>query len=529
MTTRKRRESIQRVIVVLEGEKVYTEKTGIAPLRRATKYMNTSDDKILVLTLLSVDGYGPSSSKGFDRDHQCKYTCEDDPYIRFLRQHISQRKEDYRRIFRPFYERCKSNGVKFLVKIDAGFQPKDIIAEEANNVGATWIIIDSSFTRHLTFKLSGIECNVSLVSDVEEPMVQSHFTANDDELESSMLMEVSHNPKSQKLMKGPATQKEPPIYHWPSTRREIKQETICEPPKENKIPSQVEFTRTSNVPHSNFRASKPDLKVEKPQQLSWEAILQITKRFSTRDWNVQDKNYSTYIGYFDHHHVLVKRLLAAYSRGILEAEMKAALSVRHKNVTVLTGPERRELKFEGRMKIALGIAQGIRYMHEECPQGPVIHGGLDPFNIFVGRNLQPMISGFGKATWLYYEQVSSNLFNSRCFLEASLGHESTALVKNDVQAFGVLLLRLFCRASAPEDDQSLIEWSRPLMLKRKFHELLEEDSELSDMHGIYRVMAAATACTRTKPTSRPYITQVICLLKGEQFCDMQTSPSDGSF
>lgn len=111
MTTRKRRESIQRVIVVLEGEKVYTEKTGVAPLWRASKYASNTDDEILVLTLLPVDGNGSSSSKGFGGDHQCKYTCEDDPYVRFLRQQVSQRKQDYRRIFRPFYERCKSNGV----------------------------------------------------------------------------------------------------------------------------------------------------------------------------------------------------------------------------------------------------------------------------------------------------------------------------------------------------------------------------------------------------------------------------------
>lgn len=32
--------------------------------------------------------------------------------------------------------------VKFQVKIAAGCQPMDIITEEANNAGATWIIID---------------------------------------------------------------------------------------------------------------------------------------------------------------------------------------------------------------------------------------------------------------------------------------------------------------------------------------------------------------------------------------------------
>lgn len=46
--------------------------------------------------------------------------------------------------------------------------------------------------------------------------------------------------------------------------------------------------------------------------------------------------------------------------------------------------------------------------------------------------------------------------------------------------------------------------ARPLMLERKFHELLEQNWEASDMHAFYRVMAAAIQCTKSKPTSRPF-------------------------
>lgn len=31
---------------------------------------------------------------------------------------------------------------------------------------------------------------------------------------------------------------------------------------------------------------------------------------------------------------------------------------------------------------AIEIARGVRYMHEECPQGPVVHGKLLISNIF---------------------------------------------------------------------------------------------------------------------------------------------------
>lgn len=56
--------------------------------------------------------------------------------------------------------------------------------------------------------------------------------------------------------------------------------------------------------------------------------------------------------------------------------------------------ERREnpqLAFEDNMKIAIGIAQGLQYMHEECPRGPVVHGNLRPCHIFLRDDLQPKV------------------------------------------------------------------------------------------------------------------------------------------
>ncbi|XWS46617.1 hypothetical protein CRYUN_Cryun14cG0083700 [Craigia yunnanensis] len=245
MTTRKRRENIQRVIVVLQGEKVSTEKIGIVPLWRASKYVSNTEDEILVLNLLSLDGSEPSSSKGFHGDHQCNYTCEEDPYIRFLRQEIRQRKEDYKRIFRPFY---------------IGYCLIPLLSPSPVSLVLSVPLQDTSISG-----LSGIQCNVSLVSDVEGALVHDHLIAKD-ESKSSMLMEITHNPKSPKLMKGSTSQEEQSICHWPSTSREIEQETMCEPLIENETPGQVEPTGTTDVPYSNFsaRVSEADFMVERP-------------------------------------------------------------------------------------------------------------------------------------------------------------------------------------------------------------------------------------------------------------------------
>ncbi|KAK8718128.1 hypothetical protein V6N13_045373 [Hibiscus sabdariffa] len=109
MTTRKRRESAHRVIVVLEGEKVATDKRGVVPLPRASKYAsNNTLDGILDLALLSVEGSGPSSSKGYHGDHCCNYTYGDDPYNRFLRRQVSQKKRITGEFSDPFMKDSKA-------------------------------------------------------------------------------------------------------------------------------------------------------------------------------------------------------------------------------------------------------------------------------------------------------------------------------------------------------------------------------------------------------------------------------------
>ncbi|KAK1560863.1 hypothetical protein Q3G72_031704 [Acer saccharum] len=567
MMIRKRRESKQSVVVVLEGLTVSTEKrvVALAPLKKAMVDVNNADDEILVLTLLYMKESGD--------DHCNNQSCSEDyAHFNFLREEISKRKKIFVQIFKPFYYSCRRNGVKFQVKIAAGFQPKDIIIEEANNAKATWIVMDRCFVRDLNFQLSGTECDVSLVSedgdgdedeDKSISMVKNHFLSGDDGSECSMLMEVNQNyPKSAKLMEASVMQQKPCVCPLspvlPLSSLSISETTSRESEKQqenenlrNLKPSKDETSLHDDTPR-NCSIAKFMLNV--PLQLSWEEIMEMTGNFSTKVCT--GLNYTAYLGYLTEHEsfVLVKRFTEdAISRAIFEVEKKAALSMHHKNIlgllgyhhsentTVLVYPHPKEgtldnilcgiweseliLKFQEKLKIAIGIAQGVRYMHEECPQGPLVHGDLQLRNIFLRHDLRPLISGFGKAKWLHLERVPS-VSDKRDQFEDTLDHGAMELVKSDVFSFGVLLIRLFSRRSMPQDDRSLIEWARPLMLQRKFHELLEEDLEISDMHGIYRVMAAATQSTMSKPMLRPCMSEVISILKGEDYSAIEPSPSD---
>lgn len=120
MMTGERRENKQSVLVVLEGIKASKEKTGIAPLCKAMCEVSNEEDEILVLTILPAkeeSGTGTFSdvvnSECFSDHHlQCNQSRRENSYINFFRQEITQKKEVYRQIFRPFYDTCKANGVR---------------------------------------------------------------------------------------------------------------------------------------------------------------------------------------------------------------------------------------------------------------------------------------------------------------------------------------------------------------------------------------------------------------------------------
>ncbi|KAF5937325.1 hypothetical protein HYC85_024831 [Camellia sinensis] len=174
------------------------------------------------------------------------------------------------------------------------------------------------------------------------------------------------------------------------------------------------------------------------------------------------------------------------------------------------GKQRTNVTFQEKIKIAIGIGEGVRYMHEECPRGPIVHGDLRPCNIFLNFDLEPQITGFGNATWLHLKQGLPISSNSSHFYTA---------------------IRSLFSKYLP------LSQARPLLLQRAFHKLLDEDMEDLDVYGIFRVMCVASQCINTKPISRPIIESsssrleypktrlIISVLKGETSCAMQLSPS----
>lgn len=56
-----------------------------------------------------------------------------------------------------------------------------------------------------------------------------------------------------------------------------------------------------------------------------------------------------------------------------------------------TGESANLLEWHNRRAIAIGIAKGLRFLHEECRGGPIIHRDLRPSNILLTHDFVPMV------------------------------------------------------------------------------------------------------------------------------------------
>lgn len=46
------------------------------------------------------------------------------------------------------------------------------------------------------------------------------------------------------------------------------------------------------------------------------------------------------------------------------------------------------------MKVAIGAARGLRYLHEDCRVGCIVHRDFKPNNILLTHDFEPMVSLF---------------------------------------------------------------------------------------------------------------------------------------
>ncbi|CAL9084612.1 unnamed protein product [Musa textilis] len=178
-----------------------------------------------------------------------------------------------------------------------------------------------------------------------------------------------------------------------------------------------------------------------------------------------------------------------------------------------------------RLKIAVGSAKGLAYLHEDC-HPRIIHRDIKTANILLDNKFEAMVADFGlaKLSSDTNTHVSTRVMGTFGYLAPEYASSGKLTDKSDVFSFGVMLLELIT-GRRPVDttgdmDDSLVDWARPLLARaladENFDELVDPRLENNyDPGEMARMASSAAAAVRHSARRRPRMSQIVRALEGD--------------
>ncbi|XP_039122912.1 proline-rich receptor-like protein kinase PERK13 [Dioscorea cayenensis subsp. rotundata] len=284
---------------------------------------------------------------------------------------------------------------------------------------------------------------------------------------------------------------------------------------------------------------------------TYEELMDITNGFSYDTLIGEGGFGSVYKGMLpDGKAVAIKQLKAGGGQGEKEfrAEVDVISRVHHRHLVSLVGyclaEHRRMLVFEflpnktlehhlhgkglpvlewpKRLRIAIGSARGLSYLHEDC-HPRIIHRDIKSANILLDESFEAQVADFGLARFANddsHTHVSTRVMGTFGYLAPEYATSGKLTDKSDVFSFGVVLLELITGRRPVFGDESLVEWARPLLVNAletgEYEDLVDPRLENNfAKNEMSRMIEVAAACVRHSAPKRPRMVQVLRTLDSE--------------
>ncbi|KAE8651278.1 probable serine/threonine-protein kinase PBL28 [Cucumis sativus] len=180
-----------------------------------------------------------------------------------------------------------------------------------------------------------------------------------------------------------------------------------------------------------------------------------------------------------------------------------------------------KMDWERRLKVALGAAKGLAYLHSTSAAGmPIVHRDFKSTNILLDSNLDAKISDFGLAKFMPEGQeshVTARVLGTFGYFDPEYTSTGKLSLQSDVYAFGVVLLELLTGRRAvdlnqgPNDQNLVLQVRHILNDRKKLRKVIDPEMSRSSytMESIVIFANLASRCVRTESSDRPTMAECV--------------------
>ncbi|KAJ0098462.1 hypothetical protein Patl1_19832 [Pistacia atlantica] len=136
-----------------------------------------------------------------------------------------------------------------------------------------------------------------------------------------------------------------------------------------------------------------------------------------------------------------------------------------------------------RYKIALGVAQGICYLHHDCDP-VIVHRDLKPSNILLDGEMEARVADFGVAKLIQSDESMSVIAGSYGYIAPEYAYTLQVDEKSDIYSYGVVLMEILSGKRSVDaefgDGNSIVDWVRSkIKSKDGINDILDKNAGAS--------------------------------------------------